>query len=69
MNDLQTIPDMDAIRREGQALLAEIESRGHILPSLDDVDGIKPYSTIPEYKTRQLPGFAEDQNPQVIKPK
>jgi hypothetical protein len=69
MKDIATKPDMAAIRREGQALLAEIESRGHILPSLDDVNAVKRYSTLPEPRTRQLAGFAEDQNPQVIRPK
>ena len=37
MTDLTTKPDMVAIRREGQAFLAEIESRGHVLPSLENV--------------------------------
>jgi hypothetical protein len=69
MKDLATKPDMVAIRREGQAFLAEVESRGHILPSLDDVNGTKPYSTISEPRSRQLAGFAENQKPQVIRPK
>jgi hypothetical protein len=69
MNNVPTKPDMASIRREGQAFLAEIESHGHVLPSLEDVDGIKPDSTIPESRTRQMAGFAEDQKPQVIRPK
>jgi hypothetical protein len=53
MKDLATKPDMVAIRLEGQAFLAEIEYRGHILPSLEDVDAIKPYSTIREARSKR----------------
>jgi hypothetical protein len=69
MKDFATKPDMVAIHREGQAFLAEIEKRGHVLPSLEDVNGMKQYSMISEPRSRQLVGFAEDQKPQVIRPK
>jgi hypothetical protein len=53
MKDIATKPDMAAIRHEGQTFLVEIEKRGHILPSLEDVDAIKPYSTIREARSKR----------------
>jgi hypothetical protein len=37
---------MIAIRREGQAFLAEIEKRGHVLPTLEEVNASKPFATV-----------------------
>ena len=69
MKNLATRPDMVAIRREGQVFLAEIEKRGHILPSLEDVHDVEPYSTIHETGSNEYAGFAEDRKPQVIRPR
>ncbi len=69
MKDFATKPDMIAIRREGQAFLAEIEKRGHILPSLEDVQSMKTYIAVRETGSDEFAGFTEDRKPQVIKPK
>jgi hypothetical protein len=61
MVEFVTKLDTSKIRNDGQAYLAELEKRGYVLPSLENLR-LKTETPVPQSQTSaELQGFAKDE--------